>query len=890
MTGPFLGCITEAAAKGEIPEDVAQEAAETYQASFDAAAETMGAAEADRVASRRTMDSLEAKEIEARRQRALQVRARKTALNAIADYAERRGYSGIDRWWNDGREPPPGAPVLGAGPPKDGPGSKGGVLARALPLLMRNKWGLSGLPTASVEGRELAIRGGLDALMASVIEKFQAGLDANLLHQRGRATLSNLVREAFGEETGDMAAKDLARAFGEAAERVRQMFNAAGGAIGKMENWGLPQAHNAAKILAAGKEAWLDFTLPLLDRSKMIDRDAGAPFTEKRLRYILGQTYDRIVTRGAIDRDPGKPLGRGKLANTRADERFLAFKDADSWSAYQGQFGDADPFGAMMHHLDSMAKDVALMQVLGPNPEHEFGRLKDMAAREAQLEQRTVGPEAVTRANKNLNLAQDMFDSFTGKANLPEDERLARYAANARSYLTAADLGGVILTDLPSAPFFGAMARSFMGLHGDMGQLFKLMASPEMRGMARRADFINDVARDGLAATTQDSLRMLSVGAKADEGFNSISRRLPTAIMRLQGLAGIFEARKRSFRLSFMGALADAAGKSLDELDAAGGADRMLATELKARGFSEDDWAKIGAAEKWEPKPGATFLRAREIEASAGQDLALRVGEMILNAEQAAVPVSGSLWSRAYLLGGARPGTFKGEALRSLLMFRTFVVNVLHQYGEEVYLRGAAKGYTGANLGAWCGAWGAGVFGMMTLTGMMSLQLKQIAAGKDPMPLNDPRTWGAAMLQGGGLGILGDFLFSEKARNEKSSPVVALGPLGEAIDDARLTATTYPAARAQGKTHSQAWHAESQQLAKDMRSYVPGASLWWARTAFDRMIVERLQDATDPDAKSSFQRSARALQHDTGQQMWWPKGEPMPARAPDMGAMWRSDR
>lgn len=884
MTGPFLGCITEAAASGEIEPGVAEEARATYEAAFEAASSTLGPDEADRAAAKATLSALERADLEARRRRLLQIRTRQRILDGVADLAERRGYTGVSRWWRGGGDPPDGGAVLGGGPPKDGPFRKGGVFARALPLLMRNKPGLSGAPFASVEGRLLAIRGMFDARMAGLIEKFQSGVDANLVHQRGRALLQNVVREAFGERTGDASAAELAKAWGETAEEARRMFNAAGGAIGKLEGWGLPQSHDAAKLYAAGKPAWLDAITPLLDRSKMIDSATGAAFTDKRLRFVLSQVYDTIVTHGLIDRAPGEPVGQGMVANRRAEARFLAFKDADSWSRYQGQFGQGDAYAAMLHHLDGMAHDVALMQILGPNPAHEFDWLVKAATREAAIEKLGGVADADSRARQDVHLAQNMMDAYTGQANLPDNERLARLAAGARSYLNAVDLGAAILTDMPSAPFFGAMARRFMGLHGDLGQLTALLADPGMRAVARRMDFINDVARDGLAGVTQDSLRLLTVGAKADEGMNAFARRLPTAVMRLQGLEGAFEARKRSFRLSFMGALADAAGKPLADLHAAGGAERMLATELEARGFSEDDWAKIGSATPWEPRPGATFLRPREIAAAAGEDLALRVGEMVLNAEQMAVPVSGSLWSRAALMGGARPGTWKGEALRSLLMYRTFVVNVVHLYGEEVFLRGVRNGLTGPGLAGYMGAWGAGIFGMMTLTGALSVQLKQIASGKDPLAMNTPQFWGAAMLQGGGLGLLGDFLFSKHARNDKSGPVAGFGPVGEAVDDAWQTTGGFAQSLLDKHAQRHALHREAMQIGHDVRSYTPGASLWWARTAFNRDVVEQLEQLIDPEAKRSFARQARQMQLESGQSSWWPAGQLGPQRAPDLGA------
>jgi hypothetical protein len=65
-----------------------------------------------------------------------------------------------------------------------------------------------------------------------------------------------------------------------------------------------------------------------------------------------------------------------------------------------------------------------------------------------------------------------------------------------------------------------------------------------------------------------------------------------------------------------------------------------------------------------------------------------------------------------------------------------------------------------------------GFFAATTIGGALALELKEIAKGKDPRPIpraKDPALehaefWGAAMLQGGGWGIFGDFLGSTENR------------------------------------------------------------------------------------------------------------------------------
>src|SRR5665213_2098107 len=455
----FDQCIIDGVAGGAITPEIGQAARESYADAYAEAVKTLGPGEADRLAGKQVLDAVQRAALEAKRQQALAIRARRSLLEGIAGLKERRGYENVEALGGSGGQPPKGGWVQGGEPPKEGPFKNGARAAKALPLIMRNKGGLSGGPFPSVEGRALAVRGLFDARMAAIMEKFQSRLGFD---SPNRAALGNIVREAFGEDTGDAAARGLAASWSETAEQARQMFNAAGGSIGKIADgkWGLPQSHDAAAIYKAGRPAWVAFTQPLLDRAKMVDKLTGAPFTAKRLTVKLGEVYDRIVTRGLIDKQPGEHPGVGALAMTRGEERFLAFRDTDAWQSYQKSFGQGDAYVAMIGHLDDMAKDIGLMQILGPNPEHQWKWLVAFAEREAAIE-RLGGAEGAERAAKSsIHQAQNMFDSYTGKTNVPVNEKLAATGATIRSYLNGADLGGAILTDMPSAPMFGAMARS----------------------------------------------------------------------------------------------------------------------------------------------------------------------------------------------------------------------------------------------------------------------------------------------------------------------------------------------------------------------------------------------------------------------------------------------
>lgn len=885
----FRSCIVDHAAKGEIDADTAQVAQEAYDDAFATASETLGAVDADRVAADAAMAKLEAEAIEARRRRQLAVRTRRTALETIAGLKERRGYAGVKALGGgDGSgKPPKDGWVQGGTPPAEGPGSRGALAAMALKRLVENRPGLGGAPGASIEGRYRALRGSFDASMADLIETFETrtGLDRPGASGAKRATMDNIVREAFGEDSGDAAAKALAQAWGETAERARHMFNAAGGSIGKMEGWGLPQAHDGARVREAGREAWVQSILPRLDRAKMIDNVTGQPFTDKRLTAVLGEVWATIGTGGANKRQPGAGLGHGALAKQRSEARFLAFKSADDWRAYQAEWGEGDAFQTMMGHLDDMARDIAQMQILGPNPAHQFEWLKAFAQREAEMEELAGVKGAADRAKGHIDLADRMMGHFNGDLNSPVNTGLSTAGGTVRGVLTGTMLGSAVLGEVGSGFILGRMARQFSGLsrNGDMGELVRLLADPAERAMARRTGFIIEQATDGFVRATHDNLRLMTVGAKAEGGMNAFARRLPAAVIRMQGLTGVVAARKRALRFELMGALHDVRDRTLADLKGGDARDQALGRWLDARGFGEKEWAIIRAAPAYEPRPGAAFLLPRDV---AQPELALRLSEAIEMETRFASPET-TLESRAWWTT-ARPGSFWGELQRSTGMFKGFSATLWSLYSHEIALQARASG---GNAWAAGGAMAAQAIIFLTIGGAVNIQLREMAKGNDPRPMDDGKFWGAALAQGGGLGIFGDFLYAAEARNGKSAPVAAFGPVGQLASDAwgltggNMLEVAGGLADGEGLDEAVEGARVGRDLASVARNYNPLASLWWSRAAYSRLVADNLQRALDPEAEEAFERRRRRMERETGQGQFWPQGANAPERAPDLALM-----
>jgi hypothetical protein len=652
-----------------------------------------------------------------------------------------------------------------------------------------------------------------------------------------RAQLTDIVREAFGENSGNANARELADAWSQAAEMLRQRRNAAGGDTGKLENWGLPQTHDSRAVRAAGWEAWRDAILPRLDPDKMIDTVTGHSFTPETLEPVLRDVFETIRSDGWNDRTPGG-IGGSSLANQRGDARFLVFKSADDWMAYADQFGAGSAFDAMMGHIDGMSRDVAMMEILGPNPNATVEWIKDSLTKQAAMDT-APNSKAVDRARPQVKAMERMWNELTGANNRAENRNIALVFSSIRSLQTAAKLGGAMLSAI-SDTAFQASTRAFNGLRkrtmlGDIGKLM-LPGSVEDQRLAVRLGLIAEEWSNRTASQN----RYLN-----EELSGETSRRLAEGVLRLSGLARWTQAGRWAFGMEFLGHVTDQSVKRFDALDPA------FRGALQRYGFSSDDWDAIRAT-PLEVDRGVPWIKPKNIENTALGD---RLLEMIARETDYAVPVP-DLRTKALMHSVAPKGTIIGEVVRSAALFKSFGVSVMLMQGRRIMEQ------AGPNAARYA----AGLFIGSTLMGGLTILLKDLAAGKDPRKADNLKFWGQAALQGGGFGMAGDFLTSAESRTGNGYADWLAGPIFSDVHDISKIATS--------KNHSVA-------ALKAARAQLPGGSLWYARVAFDRMVTDQIREAIDPNYAQAWKHMGKSAQ-EQGTQFWWKPGEAEPARAPDL--------
>ena len=708
---------------------------------------------------------------------------------------------------------------------------------------------------SSLEYRNREVHGALLSKMEDVLAKF--GRRGVFGSQQNKPLLREMTQAIFDPDSvTNPLAKELAEAWKEASEMARLRFNKAGGSIVKRQDWGMSQIHDSYAIDNAGFDEWYSFIRTRLDESKLYSERTGSLITgEENIKEALQEVYETIVSEGWSSITPSGAIRGTSLANRRMDHRFLTFKDADSWIQYQERFGDPNPFNNMMNHLDRMARDIATMEILGPNPNSTLNFIEDNIKKNAP-----VGKKAQEKVKSQLTKFRQMYDIYTGSDQAPVNAPVARTMRATRSLLQGAQLGGATLSAISDL--------------NTQRMVAKMNGLPVMRVYKRLLNNLNPLkAEENNKLATRLGLiaeNWIMAGSVQQRYFGEVSApgiagRISDSIMRLSGLAPWTQANRFAFGMEFMGHLGDNVGKTFDEMDA------PLRNALNRYGLGPEEWNIMRQAKLYTHET-ATFLRPDEIRATH-PEVASKFMEMINRETDFAIPTS-SIRAKAFLTGGAKNGSFMGEVVKSAAMYKNYSVTVFNNNLMRT-INGTALNET--TLGMKVPPSAAKTMQFLdffvgaAFMGGMALQLKEMAKGREPRDMDTKAFLGAAIFQGGGLGIFGDFLQSSTNRFGGGLAETIAGPVVGLVSDISKMTFSNINALSEG---------EDTTLVRDLTRlggrYTPGQSLWYLNLAFRRLALERLEMMGDPKAKERYRKQMQRYRRDTGQEYWWKPGKLLP--------------
>jgi hypothetical protein len=262
-----------------------------------------------------------------------------------------------------------------------------------------------------------------------------------------------------------------------------------------------------------------------------------------------------------------------------------------------------------------------------------------------------------------------------------------------------------------------------------------------------------------------------------------------------------------------------------------------FADQMEARAAERDAATKAELGE-WNSRVDRVLDEKRlQLELTVRRFYADEMGFAVLEADAA---------TRRLTLQGTRPGTVTGELLRAMAQFKGFPVAFTNRVLGRALLgyEPTERMLQARNLGTLLG----GLFVM----GYLAMTIKDVLRGWSPRDPSKPDTILAALLQSGGAGIYGDFLFAQANRFGNSAAETVAGPLGGALFGAiNLAAQT---------RDLEARPAQALNLAL---SNTPFASLWFARPVLDFLILNSLRESLSP---GFIARQDKSRREDFGQE------------------------
>jgi hypothetical protein len=487
--------------------------------------------------------------------------------------------------------------------------------------------------------------------------------------------------------------------------------------------------------------------------------------------------------------------------------------------------------------------------------------------------------DAVDALGQGRTGLKAIFDTLTGEANRPANRLAARIGSYVRLDESLAKLGMVMFTHLSSlvnkAGELHYQGVPWMEAYGNF------FAAP-FRSMQRgEAAAWADETLAGMEGTNRDIISAFN----PNDSVPGTASRLANTFFKLSGLTWLLNKQKAGAEW----AISRRAGMNFDR--AAGELPMPMQRIQRAYDISPAEWDVLRQAPDHAQIDGRSFLTpqaairapdaayeamlrargvidlganadtiARRVD-DARQGLALKTHAWLHDTADRSV-VSPGVEDRAMILGGTHPGTMGGEFWRFIAQFKMWpLAAIRQQWGRDLY------GTPGDTMGKVGGVMNLLVGSM--ISGYAAMTLKDLLKGQNPRNPLDPRTAVAAAMQGGGLGIMGDFLFGEYNRFGQNVAETALGPvLGQGVANV-MDLWNRIKARAEGTESANMRDHPAQDIGPDawkmLTDNLPFVNLFYTRQALNYLFLYSLQESLRP---GYLKRAERSLKQRTGTTMY----------------------
>lgn len=611
----------------------------------------------------------------------------------------------------------------------------------------------------------------------------------------------------------------------------------------------LSVSHDIPKLIeggvkAASKQKWMTFIKPLLNWERMVGSDTPEKF--------LSDLFDSLLSGKHLDfENPVSEKLATSLAEKIKSKRYLQFKDADGYMAYNTKYGYGNLRESFHYGLVNTASNFALVKRLGTSSRQTaIDSIKDImklysgSNNLSAIESfRTTGLDGLPPSTSHL-----MAEIF-GDTKKPVNYTMAKWAATIRNIESMAKLGMALISSFSDihnvayeATFQGrkyheALGESFTSLYKNLLNL----RGPEERRMLAALGVVSDaipgliMERHGMDSSVPGDL------AKHLQTF-----------FNMNGLRWWTDSLREAQALGMANYLGDHISTKTSWTDLPQATKQIL----NAYNLGEKAWRVLSKVEIDGVK-NKKFLTIESIERLDDnlfeglnkEDFLDDYRRYIIDRSNTGAIIP-SFHEKALWRHGTQPGTIEGEAARMIGQFKSFPISIINKsLNKMIYAKGGANNAFDAFMNGSMDKVGL-VNTMITMTsiGYISMTLKDYLKGRNPREFN-AEALGLAFIQGGGAGLYGDLIFSDATKyGNKFTDILLEAPAFSLVNDLYTIAKS-------GKDFMPT-------LVKRGKNHIPYSNLFWTKPFVDYMIIYKLQEALEP---GYLRRMERRIEKDNKQ-------------------------
>ena len=613
----------------------------------------------------------------------------------------------------------------------------------------------------------------------------------------------------------------------------RTRLNDLGANIAELDDWITRQWHNTEKMANASKRlktvgenrvAWREYIKPRLDIERTFP-DVGDP---GKVDEILDGIYNSLMANDHLKHGGTNSIyGTRNVANRLNASRVLHFKDATARHEYDLEFGEPSLKESVMAVLSNSARNIALMQELGTNPQATFEKALAILRKTYKDQDHKITKDL------NFHIFKNEFSEIDGSINGVGNAVMAKVGMTVRAIQTMGKLGFAAPTSIADLGQYMSTSnfqgRGFLhGLFEAMGALFKTQDKAAMESLGVMSNSIHSFMGNKFGSSS-DTWGTMGKLQNMFFKYNSLNRWISSL------KSGMTIGLARHY-----GMLANTKWGSLKVRE------RNL---LKLYGFDEGKWDMLRSIKTLDVEDRRYMtaemvneisdesiinytgkkLSQREIR-NFKRDLEMTWRNVLVDQAMHGTPEPDTA-VRSIMNQGLRKGTGMGEVIRFIGQFKAFPVSIWKKVvGREL----KSYGPDDSGLSRFTGL-GANLI-LATMFGYIAMSVKDMLKGRSPRDPSNPGVVKQALLQGGGLGIYGDFIVGN-LKNEYGGGKwdSIMGPTAGDISKIIGIVENVNKPQKAGKKFLQ--FAEGN---------IPFLNMYYSKAAYDYLIGYQIKEMLDP--------------------------------------------